>query len=143
MLVRDLMVPTVLTASPTDPVSEVVISLREVDQVVAVVTANETVVGLLTEKELAQPAENAVVSDVMLADCAVIVPGSPLTDAARTMGEKSQSFLPVVEAGFLVGILSLADVSRWAHAGNENVHHEVQKVLTMTVRGYESHSPPS
>jgi predicted transcriptional regulator len=143
MLARDLMVPMVLTASPNDPVSEVVLSLREVDQVVAVVTASETVVGLLTEKELAQTSADAVVKDVMLDNCAVIGPGSSLTDAARTMAEKSQSFLPVVEAGFLIGILSLADVSRWAHSGNESDHHEVQKVLTMTVRGYESHSPPS
>jgi CBS domain-containing protein len=138
MLVRDLMMPTVLTPSPSDPVAEIVLALREVDQVAAIVTDGEEVVGLLTEKELANPSEGALVKDVMLADFAVIAPGATLADAAQAMTEKSQPFLPVVEAGFLIGILSLTDVSRWAHSGQEGEHHEVQKVLKLSVRGYES-----
>lgn len=138
MLVRDLMMPTVYTPSLNDLASEVVLSLREVDQVTAIVTDGEDVVGLLTEKELAETPEGALVKDVMLADFAVIAPGAPLADAAQAMTEKNQPFLPVVEAGFLIGILSLTDVSGWAHSGQEGEHHEVQRVLKLSVRGYES-----
>jgi len=138
MLVRDLMVPTVLTPSPNDPVSEVVLSLREVDQVVAIVTHGEEVVGLLTERELADASEGALVKDIMHADVAVISPAAQLTAATQVMTDKDQLFLPVVEAGFLIGILSFSDVSRWAHSGQESEHHEVQRVLKLSVRGYES-----
>lgn len=141
MLVRDLMLSTVLTPSPNDPVSEIILSLHEVDQVVAVVTHNEEVVGLLTEQSLTGASEGALVKDVMRGDVAVIAPGAQLTEAAHVMTEKNQPFLPVVQAGFLIGILSLDDVNGWAHSGQESEHHEVQKVLKLSVRGYESQGP--
>jgi len=138
MLVRDLMMSTVLTPSPNDPVAEVALSLREADQVVAVVTHNEEVVGLLTEQNLTDASEGALINDVMRGDVAVIAPGAQMTDAAHVMTESNQPFLPVVQGGFLIGILSLDDVNRWAHSGQESEHHEVQKVLKLSVKGYES-----
>jgi CBS domain-containing protein len=141
MLVRDLMVPTVLTVSLNDTVSEVDRSMREAGDAAAVVTENEKVVGLLTEKELAQASNDAVVHEVMYADVAVIAPSASLADAVRSMTEKNQRFMPAVDGGLLVGILSLTDIRRWAKSGNESEHHEVQKVLTMSVGGYESQGP--
>lgn len=141
MLVRDLMVPTVLTVSPGDAVSDVDRAMRETSDAAAVVTENETVVGLLTEKELAQTSNDAIVKDVMHADCAVIKPGATLTEAARTMTEKNQRFIPAVDGGLLVGILSLTDLRRWARSGGESEKGEVQKVLTMSVGDYESQGP--
>jgi len=143
MLVRDLMVPTVLTVSPGDPVSDVDRAMRETSDAAAVVTENETVIGLLTEKELAQSSNDAVVSEVMSADCAVIKPGATLVEAARTMMEKNQRFIPAVDGGLLVGILSMTDIRRWARSGGEDGKDEVQQVLTMSVGGYESESPPN
>ena len=143
MLVRDLMVPTVLTVSPGDPVSDVDRAMRETSDAAAVVTENETVIGLLTEKELAQSSNDSVVSEVMNADCVVIKPGATLAEAARTMMEKNQRFIPAVDGGLLVGILSMTDIRRWARSGDEDGKDEVQQVLTMSVGGYESESPPT
>ena len=141
MLVRDLMVPTVLTVSPGDPVSDVDRAMRETSDAAAVVTENETVVGLLTEKELAQTSNDTIVKEVMNGDCAVIKPGATLAEAARTMMEKNQRFIPAVDGGLLVGILSLTDVRRWARSGGESEKDEVQQVLTMSVGDYESQGP--
>ena len=141
MLVRDLMVPTVLTVSPGDAVSDVDRAMRETSDAAAVVTENEAVVGLLTEKELAQTSNDAIVSEVMFADCAVIQPGATLAEAARTMTQKNQRFIPAVDGGLLVGILSLTDLRRWARSGGESEKDEVQKVLTMAVGDYESQGP--
>jgi acetoin utilization protein AcuB len=141
MLVRDLMVPTVLTVSPNDAVSDVDRSMRELGDAAAVVTEDEKVVGLFTEKELAQASNDSVVKEAMLIDCALIEPGAPLTDAARAMGAKSQRFIPVVDGGLLVGILSLTDIRRWARDGNDDGRDEVQKILTLSVGGYESQPP--
>jgi len=141
MLVRDLMVPTVLTVSPGDAVSDVDRAMRETNDAAAVVTENETVVGLLTEKELARTSNDAIVSEVMNADCAVIQPGATLAEAARTMTDKNQRFIPAVDGGLLVGILSLTDLRRWARSGGESEKDEIQKVLTMSVGDYESQGP--
>jgi len=141
MLVRDLMVPTVLTVSPSDPISDVDRAMRETSDGAAVVTEDEAVVGLLTEKELAQTSNDAAVRDVMRADVAVIKPGASLADAARTMTEKNQRFIPAVDGGLLVGILSLDDIRRWARSGGGSERDDVQKVLTMSVDGYESQGP--
>jgi CBS domain-containing protein len=143
MLVRDLMVPTVLTVSPNDSVSDVDRSMRELGDAAAVVTEDEKVVGLFTEKELAQASNDSIVKDTMSADCAVIAPGAPLTDAARAMGERSQRFIPVVDGGLLIGILSLTDIRRWARDGSDGGRDEVQKILTLSVGGYESQPPPT
>jgi len=141
MLVRDLMVPTVLTVAPSDPISDVDRAMRETSDAAAVVTEDEAVVGLLTEKELAQASNDAAVRDVMRSDVAVIKPGATLADAARTMTEKNQRFIPAVDGGLLVGILSLDDIRRWAGSGGGSEKDEVQKVLTMSVGGYESQGP--
>lgn len=141
MLVRDLMVPTVLTVSPNDPVSDADRSMRETSDAAAVVLEGQNVVGLLTEKEIAQASNDATVRDVMNKEPAVIAPGAPLTEAARVMTEKSQRFLPAVDGGLLVGILSLPDVRKWAKAGDHPDKEEVQRVLTLEVKGYESQGP--
>jgi CBS domain-containing protein len=57
------------------------------------------------------------------------------------MTEKNQRFIPAVDGGLLVGILSLTDIRRWARSGGESEKDEVQKVLTMSVGDYESQGP--
>jgi len=141
MLVRDLMVPTVLTVSPNDAIGDADRSMRETNDSAAVVTQDENVVGLITEKEMAQAPNDGKVADAMRADCAVISPAESLADAARVMGEKNQRFMPVVEGGLLVGILSLTDIRRWAREGAGDGRDEVQEVLTLSVGGYESQGP--
>jgi predicted transcriptional regulator len=141
MLVRDLMVPTVLTVSPNDAVAEADRSMRETSDAAAVVLDGEKVVGLLTEKELAQAENDAIVRDVMHKDPLTIEPGASLSEAARLMTEKGQRFIPAVDGGMLVGILSLPDVRKWARKGGDPEADDVQRVLTLEVGGYESQSP--
>jgi len=143
MLVRDLMVPTVLTVSPNDLVADAGRSMRETNDAAAVVTEDEKVVGLLTEKEIAQASNDATVHDVSQKAPAVIAPGATLADATRVMTEKGQGFLPVVDGGLVVGIVSLPDIRKWAREGGDAEKDEVQRVLTLEVRGYESQSPPT
>ena len=141
MLVRDLMVPTVLTVSPNDPVSDADRSMRETSDSAAVVLEDQNVVGLLTEKELADAPNDSMVRDVMQKYPAVIAPSATLTDAAQRTTEKGQRFLPVVDGGMLVGIVSLTDIRKWARGGGDADKDEVQRVLTLEVGGYESQSP--
>lgn len=142
MLVRDLMVPTVLTVSPNDSIADVDRSMRETSDAAAVVAENEDVIGLITEKEIAQAPNDGVVRDAMRS-CISVAPGAELAQAAREMSEKNQRFMPVVDGGLLVGILSLTDLRRWAREGDGDGRDEVQQVLTLSVGGYESQTPPT
>jgi CBS domain-containing protein len=139
MLVRDLMVPTVLTVSPNDTVSDVDRSMRETGDSAAVVKNGEHVVGIFTEKELAQASNSATVTEAMR-PAATIEPGATLAEAAQLMGLKGQRFMPVVDGGMLVGILSLTDIRKWARTG-EGEKGDIQRVLKLEVGGYESQSP--
>ena len=138
MLVRDLMVPTVMTVSPSDPVADADRAMRETSDAAAVVLHGQNVVGLLTEKDVAAASNEATVLDVMRKGPAVIAPGKPLSEAAQLMTEKNQRFLPVVDGGLLVGILSLPDIRKWAKKNNDD---DIQRVLTLEVKGYESQGP--
>jgi len=138
MLVRDLMVPTVVTVSPNDPVADADRTMRETSDAAAVVLHDQNVIGLLTEKDVAAASNEATVLDVMHKDPAVIAPSKPLSEAAQLMTEKSQRFLPVVDGGLLVGILSLPDIRKWAQKNNDD---DIQRVLTLEVKGYESQGP--
>jgi len=138
MLVRDLMVPTVLTVSPSDSVADADKAMRESSDAAAVALEDQQVVGLLTEKDLADASNEATVRDVMDRDPAVIAPGKPLSEAAQLMTEKGQRFLPVLDGGLLVGIVSLPDIRKWARKNDDD---DVQRVLTLEVKGYESQGP--
>jgi len=141
MLVRDLMVPTVVTVSPNDPVADADRAMRETSDAAAVVLQEQDVVGILTEKELAGASNEAYVRDVMCKDCPTIAPGASLAEATRELTDNGQRFLPVVDGGMLIGIVSLPDIRKWARDGGDAEKDEIQRVLTLEVRGYESQGP--
>jgi CBS domain-containing protein len=73
--------------------------------------------GILTERDVlkavaAGRAERAVVRDWMTADPEVIGPDEPTDQAATLMIHGGFRHLPVVEAGELVGIVSVRDLIR-------------------------------
>jgi CBS domain-containing protein len=137
MQVRDLMMPSVLTASPNDTVQDVDRSMRDRGVGSAVVTDNQDVVGLLTDKELATADNDAIVRDLMK-PCPTADPGDSLEDAARTMAHERCRFMAVVEAGLLVGILSMNDIKNWAANASDD---ESQRIITLSLNGYESERP--
>jgi CBS domain-containing protein len=137
MQVRDLMMPSVLTASPGDTIADVDRAMRDrgVDSVV--VTEDQTVVGLFTDKEMAQAENDAHVADHMK-PVDPIDPSATLEDATRRMARNRQRVIPVVEGGMLVGILSMNDIKNWAANASDD---ESQRIITMSLDGYESERP--
>ena len=92
------------------------------------------------EDSSASSGDAAVRRSIFVVDRA---PTVTLADATRVMTEKGQGFLPVVDGGLVVGIVSLPDIRKWAREGGDAEKDEVQRVLTLEVRGYESQSPPT
>jgi CBS domain-containing protein len=143
MQVRDLMTPSVLTASTEDPVPEVDRAMRERGVQYAVITDGEAVCGLLTEKELSMAENNDTVGMYMKRDPSTIAPDASLADAALAMAEHNQRYLPVIDGAMMVGIVSMNDIRSWARKtmSRGEGDDEAQRVLTLEVGKYQSQSP--
>lgn len=140
VLVRDIMVAKVTAVPPDQDLAEVVqLLLARQVKAVPVVTADDTVLGIITGGDLLtrggmearlslQPqlpkearahdlakVAGRTAKDIMSAPAVTIRDRATLRDAARLMIKKRLKRLPVVsEAGKLIGIVSRADILRSA-----------------------------
>lgn len=120
MIVRNIMIENVMTASPTDNVKSVYdqMKLKMFDAVP--VTEGKSVVGVLRlrhiyEKvmEVGRDATFALtVGDLMLRHALTIAPEAIIEKAAKLMWAKDVPLLPVVDDGNLVGIINEADIAK-------------------------------
>jgi CBS domain-containing protein len=117
----------VITIRPEQPIRQALAILAEhnVGALVAVDDAGRPV-GILSERDIVRTAARdervfaRTVAELMTRDVVVGVPEDELTAVAHTMTERRIRHLPVMEAGRLVGIVSIGDVvkaQRDAYAG--------------------------
>lgn len=124
--VRDVMTPNPVTLSPEESLMEALqlMRLRKIRRV-PVVSADGTLVGLLTEGDLkrAEPStlsdtqeqfmtvmEGTQVNRIMIQNLVTATPDTPLIDAARTLFRNKYGALPVLEDEKLVGMLTDHDL---------------------------------
>lgn len=119
--VADIMSRPVITAGPADTVATAAQRMREgkVGSVV-VVDGDERAIGILTERDMVRlagagtDASVAKVSEWMSPEPDVVAPDVDATVAFATLAEHGYRHIPVVEAGRLVGIVSMRDLMRIA-----------------------------
>src|SRR5262249_12994786 len=116
----DLMNPTPLTAVPTDSLAAAAHAMRARDVSSAVIVREGTVLGILTERDLARacaagaPAAEAPVTGWMTPDPVTMGPDCEVTVALERMLERNVRHLPVCDGGRLVGTVSLRQLVRAA-----------------------------
>ena len=120
MLVKDLMNPSVVTIEPT---SSAALAARLISRhnigALPVCSDDRRLRGVVTDRDIIlrcvaaeeDPAQT-MVRDIMTRNCAVVSPGDDCREATRLMSVQQVRRLPVVDAGRLVGIISLADLAR-------------------------------
>ncbi len=125
MKIEKLMQRRVHTCSPSDTLNSVAQILWERDcGCVPVVDGERRLLGLITDRDICMAAffkaarlDQLRVTDVMSKHLTSAAPQDSLTTAAQRMCEARVRRMPVVDAeGKLVGILSLADLTRHASA---------------------------
>jgi len=157
-LVRDVMTSPVVTVPPDAPVKAVAeVLLRNRVSAVPVVDAHGRVLGVISEadllvKELAMGSgahlpwfegghaheirrrrEAVTASGLMSAPVISVHPDTTLRQAARTMCEKRIKRLPVLADGWLVGIVSRADVLRVYLLPDEQMRRHAERLLHWTL----------
>jgi CBS domain-containing protein len=136
--VRDVMTQAMVTESPHDSLRSAAERMWRQQTGSLVITADGQLVGIITERDLlraiafgADPDKTSV-DDAMTAEVFTVPPGLPLQDAAREMATRWIRHLPVVEAGKLLGVVSMRDVTGVFAAvagGSVRVEHEFDQLV--------------
>lgn len=137
MRVHELMTTELLTVPPYTSVRAVAAEMRDANVGCVLVTDDGVLCGLVTDRDLAVRvlAEGGMAGQATVRE---VVSGAPVTvsseasvcDAAELMRVHALRRLPVVDAGRVVGILSLGDIAQTAHA---------QEVLVALSRAEANH----
>jgi CBS domain-containing protein len=123
--VSSIMTHAVETCSPGDRLNEVARRLWETDcGSLPVVRSDGSLVGMITDRDICmacytqdgRPSE-LVVSSSMSREIFACAPDDPIERPLEIMRERQVRRVPVTaEDGRLLGIVSLADLARWAHS---------------------------
>jgi len=113
--VADIMSSPVVTAEPTELLSDAAARMDEHKVGSVVVVVDGQPIGILTERDLVHMAAksadgSARVADWMTADPYTITPDVEVVDAWNTLSERGYRHIPVVDGGELVGVVSMRDL---------------------------------
>lgn len=130
----------VVTISPGRTVLEAIRLLVEKNIGSVVVTRNEQIVGILTERDvlrLTVDRHNELhrlrVSETMTADVITATPDSEIGQAMEVMTENRIRHLPVLSDGRLAGLLSIGDVVNALRESVQNENHHLKKYIQGSV----------
>lgn len=111
---------TVISIAPTATVAAAVRAMTEQKIGAIIVLDQLALVGILTERDVmvrvvggGRDPQATPVSEVMTADVHSTWPGASVDEAFRMMSKRRERHLPVIENGFVCGVLSLGDVTHW------------------------------
>lgn len=117
--IRDIMSREMVTSTPEDTVLSVAKKMSEKNVSCVVVTENETVVGIVTDKDILKGIagrdtqfHRLRVGARMSTPVEVVSPTASVFVAGKTMESKGIKRLPVVDGGRLVGIVTQTDITR-------------------------------
>ena len=118
---------TLFTVTPDMMLSDCVITMAEQDIGSLVVMENGKLAGMLTFREVlrvlakrqieertgpTRPVAEIVVRDVLVPDPQVVAPDTDVNELRRVMIESHSRYVPVMDEGTLMGIVSFHDVAR-------------------------------
>jgi CBS domain-containing protein len=127
----------VATIGPSATVADAARRLTERTIGALVVTEDErTVLGVISERDIvrriARDGEAALASSihsVMSSDVTTCTPGSPVDELYRVLTQQRIRHVPVVEAGRLVGIVSIGDLVKWRMDELAEESHHLQSYV--------------
>jgi len=117
MLIRDVMNPTVAVADPTVTVREIAELMRDRSVGSVVLVQNRRPVGFITDRDIAMSVvaegRDAIepVSEHASTPVITVDPDMEIDEGAQLMVRQGVRRLVVVEAGFLVGVVTLDDLA--------------------------------
>jgi CBS domain-containing protein len=107
----------IYSIGPEDPVLEAIRLMADRHVGALVVMKGEELVGIVSERDSARKvilmgraSDDTPVKDIMTAEVITVAPNQSLDDCMRLVTAKRIRHLPVVEAGKVVGMISIGDL---------------------------------
>jgi len=127
----------VFTVAPTDTVGRVAELLHSKRIGALVVTQGDRVVGIVSERDIVRAVAGGdvtvtsrPVSAYMTANVVFAEPGESLDSLLSRMTDRRIRHLPVVQAGRLVGIVSIGDLVKWKISEVEAEAHGLKAYIS-------------
>lgn len=109
----------VITITPDASVYDAIALMAENSIGALVVVSNNTLVGILSERDYARKvvlqsrsSKETLVTDIMTSPVVTVSPGHTVEECMRAMTDRRIRHLPVVEGPSIVGIVSIGDLVR-------------------------------
>jgi len=129
--------PAVATIAPDAMVHELVSNLRAHNIGAMVVTEGETVVGIVSERDIVRRLDErgaellvARVREIMTSEVVTCTPEDTVDGLAETMTERRIRHMPVLVDGRLAGIVSIGDVVKTRMEELEAEQQQLQAYIT-------------
>lgn len=123
--VNDIMTKNVIALLPSDTIEEAAKLMSENDIGSLPIVSGGELKGMITDRDIVlrcvakgKTASEVRVSDLMSTDIAFVTPNQTVHDAVNLMSSEQVRRLPVINNGYVDGMISLADIAR-LHAGPE------------------------
>ncbi len=131
LLVRDIMVRDPVAVAPTTSVADTARLMSDRNIGAVVVTTDGRVEGMFTERDLLRRAVKSrdewgrtPIARFMTSNPVSVAPDAPWAEATTIMDQRGIRHLPVVEAGKLIGMLSVRDLLRHRAEFLEAIVHD-------------------
>ena len=118
MKVKDVGLKEVHCANPSRNLSEIAAMMKRHNVGAIPLCEGQKLVGMLTDRDIViscmaadMNPDECKAREFMTANPIAVTPDTDMEEAARTMGREQIRRLPVVDAGHLVGMISLGDIS--------------------------------
>lgn len=112
MRIQDVMTSDIVTIAPQATIAEAREKLRANKIHHLIVLEDKKILGVLSDRDVANRRNEMIVADVMTRDVATISPRATLRQAAGRMAARTIHCLPVMDRGKLTGIVTSTDLLR-------------------------------
>jgi CBS domain-containing protein len=116
MRIGEVMSVRLVSVGPDEPVAVAVARMNEENVGSVTVCDGPELIGIFTERDLVRLAGEGSqfaqvrISEVMTRRPVTVTPDDDIVSAARLMGDRRIRHLPVVQDGFLLGVIGIRDV---------------------------------
>jgi CBS domain-containing protein len=112
MRIQDVMTSDIVTIAPQATIAQAREKLRAGRMHHLIVLEDKRILGVISDRDLANRNPETLVAEVMTRDVAVISPRATLRQAAGRMEGRRIGCLPVIDRGRLTGIVTSTDLLR-------------------------------
>lgn len=139
MKVKDIAMKETYCASAAMSLTEIAAMMKRHGVGAMPVCADDKLVGMITDRDIViscvaagMDVSTCQAKEFMTSNPLTIAPDMDVEEAARTMSREQVRRLPVVEAGCLVGMLSLGDIATALQGNDGLVAETLRKISTPT-----------